>query len=75
MAKKYVFVIAASYNGYKNVPFMMEADDFRLDPSWTVSKWTVVDANPVFDRKARTMTVKTGVYTVCSDFSVKKING
>lgn len=36
MKKQMVLAICADYNGYKNIPFMMEATDFRIVDS---KKW------------------------------------
>jgi hypothetical protein len=61
-----------SYNGHKNVLFMMDADDFRILDS---EKWgyEVLDAKAEYNRKERTLTSGKDKYHVFSDRSLKKL--
>lgn len=71
MCKKSI-VVARDYNGYKNVLFMMRADDFR----YNTKDYTVVE-NGEFDRSRREFRTADGkVYQIYADWSaqLKSIN-
>ena len=69
--KPKLIVNCAVYNGYKNVLFMMDADDIRLANPWY--GYTKV-SDGKYIHKERKFTAADGViYSVFSDWSVKKV--
>jgi hypothetical protein len=69
--KSKVLANCADYNGYKNVLFMMEADDFRLHNP--VFEYTVI-SDAKYNRKTKTLVADGKTYFVCQDWSVKVIS-
>ena len=71
MKSKKVFAQSNQTGSFLNVKFMMKSDDFRLkDDSFG---YKVLDDNPVYNHKEKTLTTKYGVYKVFSDWSLKAI--
>ena len=59
----------AVYNGYKNVLFMLNTDDIRLQhPQYGYTKVS----EGQYNHKLRKFVTPDGVYSVFSDHSVKK---
>jgi len=72
MKSKKVFAEINQIGSFSNVKFMMKSDDFRLkDDSFG---YKVLDDNPIYNHKQKTLTTKFGVYQVFSDWSLKLID-
>ena len=66
-----VLVLSKEHNGFFNVKFMFNSDDFRLkDESFG---YTVLDQTPIYNHKQKTLTSNNVVYKVFSDWSLKTI--
>jgi hypothetical protein len=64
-------VRCADYNGYRNVLFMMDGDDFRLSDARFSSNYTVL-ASDVYAARDKTFTTADGdTYTVFADWSLQ----
>jgi len=71
MKSKKVLVESKQTGSFFNVKFMMKSDDFRLkDDSFG---YKVLDNNPVYNHKEKTLTANNVVYRVFSDWSLKTI--
>jgi hypothetical protein len=68
---EHVIVICRDYNGYKNVLFMMKADDFRYQDG---KKWGYEHLHSgKYSRKTHSFVTNEGKqFTVFSDWSVKE---
>jgi len=74
-ASKKVLALCAKYNNSLNVLFMMKADDDRIveGSRFNDGNYTILDPDPVYDHKAKTLTTNQGVYTVFSDWSLRLV--
>jgi hypothetical protein len=71
MKAKKLLVQSNQTGSFSNVKFMMNSDDFRLkDDSFG---YTVLDQNPIYNHKLKTLTANNVVYKVFSDWSVKTL--
>jgi hypothetical protein len=71
MKSKKLLVESKQTGSFTNVKYMMNSDDFRLkDDSFG---YTVLDQNPKYDHKLKTLTANNVVYKVFNDWSVKAI--
>lgn len=69
MKAKKVLVLSKQHGSFSNVKFMFNSDDFRLkDASFG---YTVLDQNPTYKHKEKTLTSNGVVYKVFSDWSLK----
>jgi len=69
-ATKYL-VESKQTGSFQNVKFMMASDDFRLkDDSFG---YKILDKNPTFNSKQKTLKTNNVVYKVLSDWSLKQI--
>jgi hypothetical protein len=64
-----LMVICRDYNGLKDIPFMMNSDDFRLIDPRFAADYSIVGEG-IYDHPARTLTVDGRVYHVFSDWSL-----
>lgn len=66
-----MLVEAEEVGRFKNVKYMMKSDDFRLKDS----KWgyKVLDSNPKYDHKQKTLISNGVIYQVFEDWSLKAI--
>ena len=66
-----VLVQSNQVGSFNDVKYMMNSDDFRLkDNSFG---YIVLDQNPKYDHKLKTLTTNNVVYKVFNDWSVKAI--
>ena len=63
-----LMVICRDYNGLRDVPFMMNSDDFRLADA-QFGNYTIVGEG-IYDHCVRTLTVDGRAYHVFSDWSL-----
>lgn len=71
MKVKKVLVLSKEQGSFSNVKYMFNSDDFRLqDESFG---YTILDKNPVYNNKEKTLTSNNVVYKVFSDWSLKAI--
>lgn len=67
--RRRLMVICHDYNGHRDVPFMMETNDFRLADPQFADNYTIVGEG-VYDHGTRTFTVDGRAYYVFSDWSL-----
>jgi hypothetical protein len=67
--RKRLVVICRDYNGLKDIPFMMNSDDFRLIAPRFAADYTVVGEG-IYDHPARRWAVDGRAYHVFSDWSL-----
>ena len=72
MQSKKVLVESKQTGSFFDVKYMMKSDDFRLKDS--SFGYMVLDDNPTYNHKQKTLTTKFGVYQVFSDWSLKLID-
>ena len=71
MKIKKVLVLSKEHGSFSNVKFMMNSDDFRLkDESFG---YKILDNNPVYNHKQKTLTSNNVIFRVFSDWSLKQI--
>ena len=68
-AKQRVLAQCADYNGYKNILFMMDADDFRLTDERFSANYTVIDTG-AYTHRTRTLVADGRTFTVLRDWSL-----
>lgn len=71
MKVKKVLVLSKQHGSFSNVKFMFNSDDFRLQNE--SFGYTILDANPIYNHKQKTLTSNNVVYKVFSDWSLKAI--
>jgi hypothetical protein len=67
--RRRLMVICHDYNGHRDVPFMMNSDDFRLTDPQFAGNYTIVREG-IYDHCTRTLTIDGRAYHVFSDWSL-----